>query len=422
MKRGRENGDVNNTRETVNESTLASPTRRVYLDYNATTPLCDEALAALINSAWGNCSSPHFVGAAAKQSLEETRAELNQLMGVPEKGLTIFTSGGTESNNLAIVGAFRFLRDEGKGNHIVSSNVEHPSVATVLKYLEDFEGAVISYVPVNERGLLATEDVVRALRPSTVLVTLMHANNEVGTIFPIAEVAAKCHERGIFIHTDCAQSIGKIPVSMTDLGVDFLSVCGHKFYGPKGSGALCCSEKALTVLSRITHGAGHERGYRPGTESVMLARCLTAAVKFSTNNLSEKAKHMFAIRAHMKEFFERRVKEVGADIEIETNNVFDDTGLPNTWSVAVKHRGEYITAALFSADVGDVVAISAGSACHATEVHISHVLKAMKMSDARALATLRISVGFRTTKEEVEFAASEIIRRLVESVPEQTSS
>jgi len=386
--------------------------RRAYLDCNATTPLGDEAFAELTaaRSAWGNCSSPHFCGLAAKGSLEKSRAAILKSLGGMEGADAVFTGGGTESNNLAIVGAYRALRLEGKGNHIISTNVEHPSVSNVLRYLEEAEGAVVSYLPVDGSCVITAEQVKAALRRTTVLVTVMHANNEVGSIMPIAEIAEVCRAKGVLVHTDCAQTIGKVPVSLALLGVDFLSVCGHKFYGPKGSGALVMSAQGKTVLRQVTFGAGHELGLRPGTESTMLAAALAAAVVAASSRLIT-----CEVRNALREYLTESLRTIGHSVEFNS----DDTSrtLPNTVSAAIRRDrdGAYILAADVARGIGDSVAVSAGSACHSVGTHLSHVLQGMGLSPERSLGTLRLTVGKDTTVDEAIFGVDELCRFLATS-------
>eukprot|EP00759_Apiculatamorpha_spiralis_P027919 PhF_6_TR30564/c0_g1_i2/m.44904/K04487/iscS, NFS1; cysteine desulfurase len=359
-----------------------------------------------------------------KKSLDNARTLLARDMGVDLEGGggVVFTSGGTEANNLAIVSAFRTLRDEGRGNHIITSNVEHPSVKEVMKHLETNEGAVVTYLPVDRCGHLTPQQVESALRRTTVLVSIMHANNEVGSIMPISEIGAICKKYKIPMHTDCAQTIGKIPVSVSALNVDLLSVCGHKFYGPKGSGALCCSPFGYDLLQQVTYGAGHESGRRPGTESTMLDNALAAAVHEACDNVKTRMEDITTLRNYLRDVLSQKCNE--SRLAVEFNNGVSALYLPNTVSVAIKDESPnapidvdtnttYVKASDIVKGLGPVVAVSAGSACHSGSAHLSHVLTAMQLSPERSLATLRISIGWSTSKEEVEFAVKEIVRFIV---------
>ena len=238
----------------------------IYLDYNATTPIdpqVAEAMLPYIHEQYGNPSSTHVPGVAAKQAVDNARRQLAEMLGAKEEEV-IFTSGGTESNNHAIKGVFGAYRE--KGNHIITSSVEHPAVLEVCRYLEE-QGGRVTYLSVDEFGMVDPQQVADAITPQTILVSIMHANNEVGTIEPLEEIGKITRERGVLLHADCAQSVGKIPVNVDDLGVDLLSIAGHKVYAPKGIGALYI--RAGVRLEKLMHGAGHEMGWRAGTENVI---------------------------------------------------------------------------------------------------------------------------------------------------------
>jgi cysteine desulfurase len=254
--------------------------RPIYLDYNASTPV-DPAVAAamrpFLDEAFGNPSSGHWAGVPAKVALERARGRVAALLGaVPDE--IVFTSGGSEANNLAIKGTFFALNR--KGAHIITSAVEHPAVLAPCRFLERL-GAMVTYLPVDRTGRVDLEDVRRAITPQTALISIMHGNNEVGTIQPIEEISALARERGIRFHTDAAQSVGKIPTKVGELGVDLLSIAGHKLYAPKGVGALYV--RGGVELEPLIHGAGHERGRRAGTESALLAVGLGAACEIAAD-------------------------------------------------------------------------------------------------------------------------------------------
>jgi cysteine desulfurase len=251
--------------------------KNIYLDYNASTPIAPEvadAMRPFMREHYGNPSSHHWAGEPAKQALEKARGQVASLLGCAPQEI-IFTSGGTEANNHAIKGAFFTLQH--KGNHIITTQVEHPAVLQPCRFLETL-GAEVTRLPVDGTGMVSPEDVRKAITPRTILVSVMHANNEVGTIQPIAEISRLTRERGVLLHTDAAQSVGKIPANVSELGVDLLSVAGHKVYAPKGVGALYVRHGLR--LEPLMHGAGHESGRRAGTENVLLDVAL-GAVRFS---------------------------------------------------------------------------------------------------------------------------------------------
>lgn len=273
---------------------------QIYLDFNASTPLAAEVIEAMrpfLSEHFGNPSSHHWAGAPAKDAVERARAQVAALLGCdPDE--VIFTSGGTESNNHALKGAF--FANRARGDHIVSSAIEHPAILQPLRFLETL-GAKVTLVPVDRAGRVDPDDIRKALTPRTILVSIMHANNEVGTIEPIAEIAALTRAAGVLLHTDAAQSVGKIPTRVDELGVDLLSIAGHKLYAPKGIGALFI--RRGTKIEPFVHGAGHEKGRRAGTENVLLAVGLGAACDAAARWIG-----MPAVRA-LRDRFEQRLKE-----------------------------------------------------------------------------------------------------------------
>jgi len=359
---------------------------RIYLDFNASTPLAPEVVEAmrpLLTDHFGNPSTHHWAGAPAKVAVERARAQVAALLGC-EPGEVIFTSGGSESNNHALKGVFLAHRD--RGEHFITSAVEHPAVLQPLRFLETL-GAKVTVVPVDRLGRVDPDDVRRALTPRTILVSIMHANNEVGTIQPIAEIAAIARAAGVLMHTDAAQSVGKIPTVVGELGVDLLSVAGHKLYAPKGVGALYV--RRGTRLEPFVHGAGHEQGRRAGTESVLLDVGLGAACEVASQQVG-----MPAIR-ELRDRFEARLK--GAFGERLTVNGAGASRLPNTANVNFIGRvGADILAQL------DGVAASTGSACHAGSVELSPVLAAMGVPPREGRGAVRFSLGRTTTWGELE--------------------
>jgi cysteine desulfurase len=360
--------------------------KRIYLDYNASTPIAPEAVEAMqpfLTDHYGNPSSPHWAGTPAKGAIENARLQVAQLLGCqPEE--VIFTSGGSESNNHAIKGIFFALRD--RGDHIVTSAVEHPATAEPLRFLKRL-GATVTVVPVDRHGLVDPEAVRGAITSRTILVTIMHANNEIGTVEPIAEIAAMARERGVLVHTDAAQSVGKIPTRVGELDVDLLSLAGHKVYAPKGVGALYV--RRSTPIEPFVHGAGHERGRRAGTENILLDVALGAACEVAARWIG------MAEVLELRDRFEARLKEVfGPRVTI---NGHPTLRLPNTLNVNFIDRpGAQVLAAL------EGVAASTGSACHGGSIELSPVLAAMGVPPREGMGAVRFSLGRGTTWGEIE--------------------
>lgn len=362
----------------------------IYLDYNATTPIDPvvvNTMEPFLREFFGNPSSSHYYGAQTRLAVETARKQVADLLGAFAYEI-VFTSGGTESNNLAITGAAHARRH--LGNHIITSSIEHPAVLEVCSYLEK-EGFQISRLSVNEYGMVDPAEVVRLIRPDTILISVMHANNEVGTIQPVAEIGKMAHEKGIWMHCDAAQSVGKIPVNVNDLHVDLLSVAGHKLYAPKGIGALYIRQGIR--LDKVIHGADHEQNRRPGTENVLEIAGLGKACELAMENLTENAVHLKKMRDKLEELILERFP--GAVV-----HGHPEKRLPNTLSIGFP--GIEANTLLSSADG---VAASAGAACHADQVTVSGVLQAMKVPIDVAMGTIRLSTGRYTTEEEVRQAA-----------------
>ncbi len=367
----------------------------VYLDYNATTPVdprVADAIEPFLREHFGNPSSSHVFGQRARMAVEAARARVAALMGAGPSEI-VFTGCATEANNLAIRGVARALRSRGR--HIVTSAVEHPSVAQPCHRLRE-DGWAVTVVPADEYGRVSPEAVARALRPDTVLVTIMHANNETGSIQPIAEIANIVRARGILLHTDAAQSIGKIPVDVDALGADLLTVAGHKFYATKGVGALYV--RSGTPLAPLMVGAEHEHGLRPGTENVPLIAGLQEAARIAGEGLPDASRHMRRLR-------DRLHQRLARDIPGLLLNGHPDERLPNTLNVSfpgIKGRE------LLQAVAADLAA-SVGSACHEDETKASGVLAAMGANAERAAGAVRFSVGLPTTEEEIDHAAEVLL-------------
>lgn len=368
----------------------------IYLDYNATTPIAREvadAMAPYLYGRFGNPSSGHPFGLEAKRAVETARAQTAALLEC-QPGDVVFTSGGTESNNYAIKGLAHWRRSQtNQPGHIITTAIEHPATIQVCRWLEA-KGFRLTVLPVDRYGSLNPADLERAMTPETFLVTVMHANNEVGTIQPIADLAEITHGHGAWMHTDAAQSVGKIPVSVRDLGVDLLSVAGHKVYAPKGVGSLYI--RPGLVLEPLLHGAGHEGGRRPGTENVLHIVGLGQACLVAGRDLQRNIDHFRAMRDRLHR---ELVRELG-DEAVRLNG-HPEHRLPNTLSLSF--RG--VEANTLLSEIGEQVAASAGAACHAGEVSVSAVLEAMAVPLDWAMGAVRFSVGRGTTPEKIDQAA-----------------
>ena len=365
----------------------------IYLDYNATTPIDPRVARAMIpfvNEHYGNPSSGHALGVTTKKAVERARKQVAELLGCDLEEV-IFTSGGSESNNFAIKGVADAYAD--RGNHIITSAVEHPAVSEVCKYLER-KGCRVSVIPVDGNGLVDAKDVEAAITPQTILVTIMHANNEVGTIQPIRDISDAAHRRGVLVHTDCAQSIGKIPARVDELGVDLLSVAGHKLYGPKGIGALYV--RSGVKLENLVHGAHHEMHRRAGTENVIEIVGLGEACMYAGEDLAEHSGHLGGLRDRLED----GIKSEFPWVRI---NGHRELRLPNTSSVSFKG----LEATTILSELTGVAA-SAGAACHADGVELSSVLEAMKVPMEYAMGTVRFSTGRFTTVDEIDTAIEQI--------------
>ncbi|MDR3763056.1 MAG: cysteine desulfurase family protein [Acidobacteriota bacterium] len=372
------------------------PEHRIYLDFNATTPLAPEVAQAMSNilvDPFGNPSSGHWAGRPARQAVDAARAQVAALLGCLDDEV-VFTSGGSESDNLALKGVF-FARG-GPGAHIVTTQVEHPAILEPCRFLERL-GARVTVLPVDGYGRVDPEDVRRAITPQTILVSVMHANNEVGTIQPIAEIARITREHGVLLHTDAAQSVGKIATRVGELGVDLLTVAGHKLYAPKGVGALYV--RRGIKLEPLIHGAAHESGRRAGTENILLDAALGAACELAAQWIG-----MDSLRELRDHFWQQLQARFGERVVL---NGHPTERLPNTLNVSFAGKvGAEILARI------PEVAASTGSACHSGEIMLSPVLKAMQVSPETGMGALRFSLGRSTTRQEID----ETVARLAEVV------
>jgi cysteine desulfurase len=371
--------------------------KSIYLDYNATTPLDPEVIEAMLPYLYehfGNPSSTHPYGVMAKKAVDMARNQVASMIGCNPSEI-IFTSGGTESNNYAIKGVALAYR--ARGNHIITSAVEHPAVLEVCNWLEQ-QGFRISVLPVDEYGMVDPRELERVINKDTLLVTIMHANNEVGTIQPITELAHIAHQRGALFHTDAAQSVGKIPVDIKELGVDLLSIAGHKVYAPKGIGALYVREGLR--LEKLMQGAGHESGRRPGTENVLEIVGLGKACEVAGRDLQKNMQQYRSTRDRLHQTLNEKLTE-----NMLRLNGHPDARLPNTLSLGFFK----IQANQLLEEVAEEVSASAGAACHADQVDVSSVLQAMHVPVEWAMGTVRFSTGRGTTIEGVDKAADVII-------------
>ncbi len=368
----------------------------IYLDYNASTPIASEVAAAMkpfLAGSYGNPSSAHWAGPPAKGAIEAARAEVAALLGAAADEI-VFTSGGSEANNLALKGAF--LARPPRRDRIILSAVEHPSVEEPCRFLETL-GAQLTRLPVDRSGRVDPATLAAAIGPDTVLVSIMHANNEVGTIQPIAECARIAHAYGALLHTDAAQSVGKIPVRVDDLGADLLTMAGHKFYAPKGIGALYVRRGVR--LEPLIHGAGHEAGRRAGTESALLTVALAAAA-----NLARDLAPMDRVAALRDRLWSGLAAGLGDRVVLngDLTNL-----LPNTLNLSfVGMVGAELLARL------DGIAASTGSACHDGEAALSSTLAAMDVDPAIGAGAVRFSLGRATTAGEIEETTTRILALL----------
>ncbi len=359
--------------------------RRIYLDFNASTPIdpaVANAMRPFLDDHYGNPSSGHWASTGAKAGIETARGQTAALFGC-ESDEIVFTSGGSEANNFALKGAYFTLR--AKGDHIVTTAIEHPAIIEPCRLLERL-GVNVTYLPVDGAGLLVPDDVRKAITSRTVLVSVMHANNEVGTIQPIEDIARIAHEHGVLFHTDAAQSVGKVATDVNALGVDLLSVAGHKLYAPKGVGALFV--RRGVSLEPLIHGAGHEGGRRAGTESALLAVGLGKACE-----LARDLSPMDRV-CELRDHFWRELRErFGDRVALNGHPVHR---LPNTLNVSFVGRiGAEVLARL------DGVAASTGSACHSGRVTLSPVLEAMGVAPHVGMGAIRFSLGRGTTRDEI---------------------
>ena len=374
---------------------LSPHPKQVYLDHSATSPLDPEvwnAMEPYFSDSFGNASTLYSLGRKARTAMVKAREQVASLIGAQPNEI-YFTSGGTESDNIAIKGISRHLKS--KGNHIITSSIEHPAVLETCKHLEK-EGFRVTFLPVNEEGIVSLRDLKDAITPETILITVMHANNEIGTIQPIKEIGALAREKGIYFHTDAVQSVGKIPVNVGDMNVDLLSISAHKLYGPKGVGVLYI--RRGVQIDPLLHGGGHERGMRPGTENIPGIVGLGKACQIAEENLDHNQEYITQLRDHLI----KGVLEAVDDVQLNGHPIKRLPG--NAHFSFKKMRGEPLT---FLMDAKGVD-VSTGSACSTKKVEPSHVLRAMGLDEEAANGSLRVTLGKENTPEDIDLAIKNI--------------
>ncbi len=369
--------------------------KQIYLDYNATTPVAPsvfEALEPYLKKHFGNPSSSHVLGRAAAEAIEDARMHVSAILAVDREEI-VFTAGGTDSNNLAIKGAL--LANGNRGGHIIISNIEHPAVTEPARFLQKL-GCQVSVVPCNSRGVVDPHDVQAAMQANTRLVSIMQANNEIGTIQPLRDIAEVCHRHSVLLHTDASQSTGKIRTYVDELGVDMLTIAGHKLYAPKGVGALYVREGIH--LEPLLHGGDQENGMRGGTENTAYIVGLGQACKLANRCLDEASQRMNMLRDRL---YQGLCEGTGHQLPVNGQGA---PRLPNTLSVQMPDcAGQELLSRCSE------ICASTGSACHAGLSAISPTLAAIGLNQAQADATLRLSVGWYTSEEDIDYSASVLV-------------
>lgn len=366
------------------------------MDHSATTPVAPEVQAAMLpyfGEKFGNASSLHRSGREAKEALEDSREKVAALLGARAEEI-IFTSGGTESDNLALKGIAR--KNQKLGKHIITTQIEHPAILETCRALEK-DGFEVTYLPVTGEGLVELSTLEAAIRPDTILISVMHANNEVGTIQPLEEIGRLAAERDIYLHSDAVQSVGKIPVNVDDLGVDLLSLSAHKLYGPKGVGALYIRKG--TKLESIIQGGGHERGLRSGTENISGIVGLARAAELAERDMPREAERLAGLRDRLAELVLGKVKDAWINGTMKKR-------LPGNLNFGFKYvEGESLL--LFLDSKG--ICVSTGSACSSHKLEPSHVLMSLGLKAEECHGSLRITLGMSNTMEEIEYVAGSIV-------------
>ena len=370
------------------------------MDHSATTPVAAEVLEAMLpyfSQRFGNASSLHGFGREAKEALEESRQRVARLLNAHPREI-VFTSGGTESDNLALRGIA--YKNRNSGRHIITSQIEHPAILETCHSLER-EGFSVTYLPVNREGLIELSELERAIRPDTILISIMHANNEVGTIQPLEEVGRLAADRDIYLHTDAVQTVGKIPVDVEAMGADLLSLSAHKLYGPKGVGALYI--RRGTKMQSLSTGGGHERNLRSGTENVAGIVGLARAADLAGEGMAEEGQRLVQLRDRLAALVLERVKDAWVNGSMEKR-------LPGSLNFGFSYvEGESLLLYLDSKGI----AVSTGSACSSHKLEPSHVLLALGLKPEECHGSLRITMGRSNNQEQVDYVA-ECIAEAVE--------
>lgn len=370
--------------------------RRVYLDHSATTPVDPEVAQLMMTyytEKYGNPSSVHTFGQEAKEGLEIAREQVASLIGAQTNEIT-FTSGGTEADNLAILGIADVQRKKGK--HIITSSIEHHAVLETCEYLEK-NGFDLTIIPVDEEGFVDPQAVAQAIRPDTILISIMHANNEVGAIQPIAEIGKIAKEKGVTFHVDAVQSLAKIPIDVKAMNIDLLTMSSHKIYGPKGVGALY-SRKGVKLTARV-YGGGQEKKRRSGTENLPGIIGFGKACELAAKRMEEEEKHLKVLRDKLMDGLVEKIDYV------KVNGPLGDKRLPNNVNVSIQYvEGESL---LLSLDMMGIAA-SSGSACTSGSLDPSHVLLAMGLDHATAHGSLRFSLGRQNTEADIDYVLEQL--------------
>lgn len=382
--------------------------KKVYLDNNATTRMREEVLDAMLpyyKDIYGNASSVHGFGRAARTAVDGARQQMAALLGAASTEEIIFTSGGTEADNFAIKGVAHALKS--KGNHIITSSIEHHAVLNTCKFLEK-EGYKVTYLKVDQYGIIDLDELKDSITDKTILITIMYANNEVGTIEPVEEIAKIAKEKGVYFHTDAVQAVGKVPFELKNVNIDLASMSGHKIYGPKGIGALYI-RKGTKITAQML-GGHHEMGKRAGTENVAGIVGLGRAAELAKKELTAERKTLTELRDYL-------YKGIAARIESVRLNGHPEKRLPNTLNIGFKYlEGESI---VLNLDM-EGIAVSTGSACTSGSLEPSHVLTAMGVDPAETQGTIRFSLGRDNTKEDMDYVLEvlpPIIKRLRDMSP-----
>ncbi|MBI1774622.1 MAG: IscS subfamily cysteine desulfurase [Proteobacteria bacterium] len=376
------------------------PQRPIYLDYQATTPMDPRVLEAMLPyfvEKFGNPHSrSHSYGWEAEEAVEKARAQVAGIIGADEREI-IFTSGATESNNLALQGVAHFYKD--KRNHVVTLLTEHKCVLDSCRHLEQ-EGFKVTYLPVHQNGLVNLSELEKAVTDKTAIVSIMGVNNEIGVVQPLKEISRIVHAKGALFHTDCAQAVGKIPLDVEQMGIDLMSISGHKIYGPKGIGALYVRRKPRVRLQALIHGGGQERGMRSGTLPTPLCVGLGEACAISLSEMAAEAERLTRLRDRFYEAITARLPEVYLNGDL-------DERVPGNLNISFAYvEGESLIMGIKG------LSVSSGSACTSASLEPSYVLRALGVTEDLAHTSLRIGFGRFTTEAEVDFAVEEIVEHV----------